>query len=183
MKDDLLEETIESSLVYDGDLLKVRRDKVSLPDGKSAIREYIRHPGAVVIIAFLENGNLLMERQFRYPLKRIFIEMPAGKIDSGEAPLQCAQRELLEETGFKAAHWREIATIHPCIGYSDEKLIYFHAENLTFCEKNTDEEEFIEHLELSLPDALKLMQDGAITDVKTVVGLFLAEKFAKGDLV
>ncbi|MBY0578347.1 MAG: NUDIX hydrolase [Burkholderiales bacterium] len=180
MKENLLEETIESSLVYDGDLLKVRRDNVKLPNGRSGIREYIRHPGAVVVIAFLENGKLLMERQFRYPLGRVFVEMPAGKIDSGEDPLQCAKRELLEETGFTAASWREITTVHPCIGYSDEKLIYFHAADLSFSGKNLDEEEFIEHMELSLTDALDGVKRGEITDVKTVVGLFWAEKIAKG---
>lgn len=180
MKENLLEETIESSLVYDGDLLKVRRDKVKLPNGRSGIREYIRHPGAVVVIAFLENGKLLMERQFRYPLGRVFVEMPAGKIDSGEDPLQCAKRELLEETGFTAASWREITTVHPCIGYSDEKLIYFHAADLSFSGKNLDEEEFIEHMELSLTDALDGVKRGEITDVKTVVGLFWAEKIAEG---
>jgi len=178
---DLFEETLASDSVYDGVLLKVRRDQVRLPDGKESVREYITHPGAVVVIAFLPNGNLLLERQFRYPLGRTFIEMPAGKIDSGEDPLACARRELLEETGYEAESWREIATIHPCIGYSDEKLIYFLAENLSFSEKSLDEEEFIEHMELPLASALDLVRYGEITDVKTVVGLFWAEKIARGE--
>lgn len=175
---DLREETIDSSLVYDGALLKVNRDNVRLPDGNASVREYIRHPGAAVIIAFLDNGKLLLERQFRYPLQRVFIELPAGKIDAGEEPLQCAKRELLEETGFQAETWHEIATIHPCIGYSDERLIYFQAEKLSFKGKKTDDEEFIESMELDLHDALKLIEDGTISDGKTVVGLFLAEKFS-----
>lgn len=180
MSRDLLEETIDSSLVYDGALLKVRRDRVSLPNGKDAIREHIRHPGAVVVIAFLPNGNLLLERQFRYPLGRVFIELPAGKIDPGEAPLACAKRELLEETGYEAATWREVATLHPCIGYSDERLIYFYAENLSFSGKSPDEEEFIEHMELPLDEALALVKSGQISDAKTVAGLFWAEKISRG---
>ena len=103
-------------------------DQARLPDGKVAVREYIRHPGAVVIIPLLDNGELVLERQYRYPLQREFYELPAGKIDGGEDPLRCAQRELLEETGYTAESWRYIATLHPCIGYSDEKLIYYFAE-------------------------------------------------------
>ncbi len=176
----LSEERLESSLVYDGTLLKVRRDEVRLPDGKHAIREYIHHPGASVVIAFLDNGYLLLERQFRYPLNRVFIEMPAGKMDPGETPLQCARRELLEETGYVAEHWREIATLHPCIGYSDERLVYFLARNLSFSRKNTDEGEHIEHVELPLRDALEMVGKGEITDIKTITGLFWAEKMQGG---
>lgn len=176
----LLEEKIDSNLVYDGKLLRVRLDKVRLPDGRSAFREYVRHPGAVVVIAFLANGNLLLERQFRYPLDRVFVELPAGKIDPGEDPLSCARRELLEETGYEASIWREIATLHPCIGYSDEKLIYFHAQGLNYSGKRLDEEEFIEHFELPLEEALECVRRGEISDAKTVSGLFWAERIANG---
>lgn len=179
MSRDLLEEQIESTLVYDGQLLKVRRDKVRLPDGKEGFREYFRHPGAVVIIAFLPNGNLLLERQFRYPLDRVFIELPAGKIDAGEDPLACAKRELLEETGFSASRWRELASLHPCIGYSDEKLVYFHARDLVYSGKKLDDEEYIEHFELPLEEALEYVRRGEITDNKTVSGLFWAERILK----
>lgn len=179
MSRDLLEEEIESSLVYDGMLLKVRRDRVRLPDGREGVREYFRHPGAVVVIAFLPNGNLLLERQYRYPLDRVFIELPAGKIDPGEDVLACAMRELLEETGFEASTWREVATLHPCIGYSDEKLVYFHAQELVYSGRKLDEEEFIEHFELPLEEALEYVRRGEITDNKTVSGLFWAERIAK----
>jgi len=101
----LIESEIESETVFDGVLLEVRKDRVRLPDGKESLREYIVHPGAVVILAFLDNGNLLFERQFRYPLRRVFLELPAGKIDPGEAMLDTARRELLEETGYIASDW------------------------------------------------------------------------------
>lgn len=178
---DLFEKRIESSLVYSGALLKVKQDRVRLPDGREGCREYINHPGASVIIAFLENGSLLLERQFRYPLNRVFVEMPAGKIDRGESPLECARRELLEETGYEAETWREVATLHPCIGYSDERLVYFEARGLKYSRRNTDDEEFIESFELPLDTALEQVRDGLITDAKTVAGLLWAEKIAKGE--
>ncbi len=172
----LRESRIDTALVYDGGLLKVRRDLVKLPDGKQAFREYIRHPGASVVIAINADGNLLMVRQFRYPLDRTFLELPAGKIDPGETPLECARRELREETGYEAGEFREIATVHPCIGYSDERLVYFIAENLVHAGKQTDEEEFLENVEISLDEALGMVRRGEISDGKTVSGLFWAEK-------
>ncbi len=176
----LRESRIDSALVYDGGLLKVRRDSVKLPDGNLAFREYIRHPGASVIIAINPHGNLLMVRQFRYPLDRTFLELPAGKIDPGETPLECARRELREETGYEASDFREIATVHPCIGYSDERLVYFIAENLSHAGKQTDEEEFLENVEISLGDALEMVRCGEISDGKTVSGLFWAERILSG---
>ena len=115
----LIETTIQTERVFEGALLKVNRDEVMLPNGKTSIREYITHPGAVVIVAFLDNGNLLFERQFRYPLKKVFLELPAGKIDAGEEILDTAKRELLEETGYVANAWRYIGVMHPCTGYAD----------------------------------------------------------------
>jgi len=178
---DLAETPVSSVSVYDGDLLHVRRDQACLPDGKIAVREYITHPGAVVIIPLLDNGDLVMERQHRYPLHQDFYELPAGKIDGGEDPLLCAQRELLEETGYTAGSWRYIATLHPCIGYSDEKLIYYLAGKLTFTTANLDEGEHLEVLTLSLDNALDWIKTGKITDNKTVCGLFWAEKLLRGE--
>ncbi|MDN5752432.1 MAG: NUDIX hydrolase [Nitrosospira sp.] len=178
---DLTEKTISSRNVFDGDLLHVRADQARLPDGKVRVREYITHPGAVVIIPLLDNGELVLERQHRYPLHRDFYELPAGKIDSGEDPLLCAQRELLEETGYTAESWRHITTLHPCIGYSDEKLIYYLAKGLTFEGAALDEGEHLEAFTLTLITALEWVKTGKITDNKTVSGLFWAEKVLCGD--
>jgi ADP-ribose pyrophosphatase len=177
---DLTERPISGELVYDGKLLQVRRDKVRLPDGATAEREYIRHPGAVVIIALLETGELLMERQFRYPLGRDMIELPAGKIDPGEPPLDTAKRELLEETGYSASEWRHLATIHLAIGYSDEHIEIFLARQLTRSEAKLDAEEFLEVFALSLASALEWVREGRITDAKTLSALLWAEKVLEG---
>jgi ADP-ribose pyrophosphatase len=177
---DLTERTLSSEVIYDGKLLHVRRDKVRLPDGAVAEREYIRHPGAVVIIALLDTGELVMERQFRYPLARDMIELPAGKIDPGEPPLATAQRELLEETGYQASEWAHLATIHLAIGYSDEHIEIFLAKGLTQRQAKLDDEEFLEVFSLSLATALEWVRDGKITDAKTLSGLLWAEKALQG---
>ena len=178
---DLTETTVSSRNVYDGELLHVRADRARLPDGKVAVREYITHPGAVVIIPLLDNGELVLERQHRYPLHRDFYELPAGKIDRGEDPLQCAQRELLEETGYSAKKWRYITTLYPCIGYSDEKLLYYLAEDLTFTSASLDDGEHIEVFTLTLAAAVDWVRTGKITDNKTVSGLLWAEKVLRGE--
>lgn len=178
---DLTETRISSVRVFDGHLLQVHADQVSLPDGKQMVREYITHPGAVVIIPLLDNGELVLERQHRYPLHRDFYELPAGKIDPGEDPLACAQRELLEETGYIAASWRYLATLHPCIGYSDEKLVYYLAQGLVFQSASLDDGEHLEVFTLTLADALEWVKAGKITDNKTVSGLFWAEKVLSGE--
>lgn len=175
---DLSETGLDSELVFDGKLLKVRRDTVRLPDGNLATREYINHPGAVVVLALCEGNRLLFERQHRYPLHRDFIEFPAGKIDPGEDSLDCAKRELLEETGYVAGCWSYLTTIHPCIGYSDEKLVYYLARDLEHRGSQLDHDEFLETFTLPLSDALEQLRAGLITDVKTVAGLFWAEKIA-----
>ena len=178
---DLTETTVSSRSVYDGELLHVRADRARLPDGKVAVREYITHPGAVVIIPLLDNGELVLERQHRYPLHRDFYELPAGKIDRGEDPLQCAQRELLEETGYSAKKWRYITTLYPCIGYSDEKLLYYLAEDLTFTSASLDDGEHLEVFTLTLAAAVDWVRTGKITDNKTVSGLLWAEKVLRGE--
>lgn len=128
--DPLAEHMLTSEQVFRGRLLDVRRDRVSLPDGSEAVREYIHHPGAVVVVAVLDDGQLLFERQFRYPLHRAFLELPAGKLDSAEEPAACAQRELREETGYTAQTWKYLGVMHPCIGYSDERIEIFFAHGL-----------------------------------------------------
>jgi ADP-ribose diphosphatase len=175
-RDPLKETALSSEVVFSGIFLHVCRDKVECPDGREAIREYLRHPGAVVIIPVLDDGRLLFERQFRYPLGRAFIEFPAGKIDAGEAPLSCAIRELEEETGYRAEHWTHLGVMHPCIGYSDEKIEIYLAKGLTYVGYNWDEGEFLEFVEMAPQEATDAVLDGVITDAKTITALYWAER-------
>lgn len=171
---DPLEETqLRSESVFSGVLLDVRRDVVRLPDGTQAVREYIRHPGAVVVIAVLPNGHLLFERQHRYPLHKAFLELPAGKIDAGEDDLTCARRELREETGYVAQYWEHLGVMHPCIGYSDERIEVFMARDLTELDHARDPGEFLEILSMAAEDAEQAVLDGRITDGKTICALFM----------
>lgn len=178
---EFIEETIASEQVFDGRLLKVFADRVRLPDGHESTREIIRHQGAVVVIAVLDNGKLLFERQFRYPLRRVFLELPAGKIDAGEHILDTARRELREETGYWAKLWRHLGVMHPAIGYSDERIEIFWAQGLSFVGADPDHGEILEIVELSLADALLAVRDGEITDAKTVSALLWAEKTLSGE--
>jgi len=181
MQDEQLIETqLSSEQVFSGKLLKVNVDRVRLPDGTHSVREHILHPGAVVILAALDNGKLLFERQFRYPLGQVFLELPAGKIDADEHPLDTARRELREETGHKAKSWRHLGSMHPCIGYSNERIEYFLASGLTFIGSALEPGEFLEVIEMPLADALLAVRDGEITDGKTITGLFWAGKIFSG---
>lgn len=177
---DLTEKQLSSSSVYDGRLLHVREDRVMLPNGNTATREYIVHPGAVVVVPLMDDCDVLMVRQFRYPLNREFYELPAGKIDPGEDVLTCGQRELLEETGYAAQSWRFLTTIHPCIGYSDERILLYLAQELSEYGHRRDEDEFLENVRLPLVTAMEWVRDGRISDVKTIIGLFWAEKIRQG---
>ena len=173
----LLETQISTLTVFKGQLLQVCKDQVLLPNGMESVREYVVHPGAVVILAFLDNGNLLFERQFRYPLRQVFLELPAGKIDSGEAILETARRELLEETGYIASEWCHVGKIHPCIGYSDERIEIFIAQGLRLIsEKRLDHNEFLDVIELSPVAAKEAVWNGLITDAKTISSLFWLDR-------
>ncbi|MDO8177355.1 MAG: NUDIX hydrolase [Undibacterium sp.] len=172
----LAEIQVEKKLVYQGSFLTVEKDTVSLPDGKHVSREYIKHPGAVVILPLFDDGTVLLERQFRYPLNQVFFEFPAGKIDLNEDPLLCAQRELREETGYTATDWRYLCTIHNAIAYSDEHLDIFLARGLIAGEAKLDDEEFLETFVATVSDVMDWVKSGTITDVKTVIGAFWLDK-------
>lgn len=177
----LLERLLKSEQVFRGKLLDVRRDNVLLPDGGESTREYIVHPGAVVIIAILDDGRLLFERQYRYPVGRVFLELPAGKIDPGEDIAVTARRELLEETGHEASTWRHLGVMHPCIGYSDERIEIFLARGLQHVSaQKLDHGEFLDVLAMPLTDALDAVRRGELTDAKTITALFWAEKILTG---
>jgi ADP-ribose pyrophosphatase len=164
---------LASERIFDGTLLHVRRDKILLPNQRTSVREYINHPGAAVIVPVLQDGALLLERQYRYPLRDEIIEFPAGKLDSGEEPLATAQRELLEETGYRAETWHALGKIHPLPAYSDETIYCFVAENLTHEQICRDDDEFLELLSVA-PSALSAaIRSGKITDAKTICAFFM----------
>ncbi|UTH73131.1 NUDIX domain-containing protein [Chromobacterium sp. IIBBL 290-4] len=168
---DLFEKQLSTEVVHQGGFLKVHRDKVALPDGKEAEREYILHPGAVAVLALTDDEQLIVERQYRYPAGREFIEIPAGKIDPNEPPESTAKRELLEETGYTAQEWLHLGTAYPCIGYSNEKISYYLARRLTLSERQLDDGEFLEVLTLPLREVMDMSLDGRICDSKSIVGL------------
>jgi len=170
--DHLIEVKLDSTDVYRGHLLHIKSDRIRLPDGSEGTREYILHPGATMIIPILPNGKLLMERQYRYPIGEVMLEFPAGKLDPGEEALATAKRELLEETGYRAANWEWLAGIHPVISYSTERIEIFLATGLTLERPQLDAGEFLETLALDFADAFVRMQAGKITDGKTIIGLY-----------
>jgi ADP-ribose pyrophosphatase len=174
---DLTEHYVSGGLVFDGNLLKVYRDTVRLPDGTTGQREYIRHPGAVAVVALFDDGAVLLERQFRYPQRRTFIEVPAGKLEPGEPPLDTARRELLEETGYQAAEWQHLGVVHTTIGYSDETIQLFLARRLTAGERQLDAGEFLEVLKLPFAEAIAMVGDGRITDSKSIAALLWVKVF------
>jgi len=172
----LAEKKISGEGVYDGIFLKMKRDIVSLPDGQYAVREYLEHPGAVAILAILDDGRVLLERQYRYPIAQAVIEIPAGKLNTGEDPLLCAQRELQEETGYTAKHWSKIRRIHPVISYSTEFIDIYLAEGLSPGPARLDEEEFLDVFASPLEELLNWVETGKITDVKTIISTYWLER-------
>lgn len=177
---DLIETLISSAPVLNGGMMKVKRDQVRLPSGNQGQREYVLHPGAVLIVPILDNGNLLLERQFRYPLNRVFTELPAGKIDPGENILKTGQRELQEETGYSAQEWIYLGHQHPCIGYATEVIHMFIAKGLIEGEPLNDADEALQLFEASLEDCLQMVADQEITDAKTIIALMWTEKYLQG---
>jgi ADP-ribose pyrophosphatase len=176
----LREVPLHSRLAYPGDLLKVHRDVVRCPDGHVTYREFVRHPGAVMIIALLDPEHVILERQFRYPLDRAFIEFPAGKRDAGEDPLACASRELLEETGYRARRWSHLGGFHNAIGYSDERIEVYLAGDLVLETARLDPGEVVEVFQAPWRQLDDWVRQGRITDVKTIVGVHWLERVMGG---
>jgi ADP-ribose pyrophosphatase len=176
---DLEEHCISSEVIASGGMLTVKRDQVRIPNGHQSQREYVIHPGAVIVIPILANGKLVFEKQFRYPLHQTFIELPAGKIDQGEDTLVTGQRELLEETGYQAKQWVKLGLQHPCIGYSNEVIHMYLAYELISGEHQRDEDESLAIFEMDLPQALSMVKSGLITDAKTMLALFFAENYLR----
>jgi ADP-ribose pyrophosphatase len=174
---DFTETPLSSKTVYRGRLLHVLEDEVRLPNGRVARRELIRHPGAAVMVPMPDPETVVLVRQFRYPLARHFYEVPAGKIDRGEEPIATAKRELREECGYEAGEWTHLATIHPCIGYADEKMEFYLARQLRDVGRAPDEDEFLEMVTVDFARALRWVKEGQITDQKTVIGLLWARYF------
>jgi ADP-ribose pyrophosphatase len=181
LKQKLLETTRESQLVFDGVLLKVHRDTVNLPSGYVSTREWIKHPGACAIIPLFENGDVMLIKQFRYPSKQVFYEVPAGKIDHNEPEERTASRELQEEAGLKAGNIFYIGHQYPCIGYSDEIIHYYLANNLKDVTSQTDDDEFVELCRVPFTEALDWARTGIISDAKTIIGLFKADHWIKNN--
>lgn len=173
---DLQETTLTSEPVYDGVLLHVRRDTVRLPDGETSVREWIEHPGASAVVPVFDDGTVVLLRQFRYPPRREFLEVPAGKFDEdGESAVDLARRELREEAGVEAERWTPLGKTYPGIGYSNEVIHLFLAEGLTEVEAGSDDDEFVEPVRMPLAEAVRMAKAGEILDGKSCVALLLAE--------
>lgn len=176
----LVEYMVSSQTIVSGGMLTVKRDQVRLPNGNTSQREYVIHPGAVVVVPMLPNGNVILEKQFRYALNKVFIELPAGKIDANEAILVTGQRELLEETGYTATEWTLLGHQHPCIGYSNEVIHMYMAQCLSAGAHQRDADETLEIFDLPFAQCLRMIQAGEITDAKSIVALYFAEKYLLG---
>lgn len=178
--DHLREDKLSGEQVYRGHFLDVRRDQISLPDGGKAQREYIVHPGAVMIVPMLDDGRLVVERQWRYPIERVMLEFPAGKLDAGEPPWQCAIRELIEETGYRAAEWARAGILHNAVAYSTEGIEVWFARGLTLGERKLDVGEFVEVSIASAEELDDLARRGELTDAKTLIGMLWLQNWRAG---
>ncbi|HRN74338.1 NUDIX hydrolase [Ottowia sp.] len=181
---DLTEHPLGSQELIHGDFLHAFRDQVRLPDGSTSYREYLRHPGAVMIIPLLEGEDgalqLVLERQYRYPIRQAIIEFPAGKLDEGEAPLVCAQRELLEETGYRAREWARAGLLHPTVSYSTEFIEIWFARGLSLGQRKLDEGEFLEVFTATPQQLHDWCREGRITDGKTLIGALWVQNTLNG---
>lgn len=164
----LKEEQEHSELLFKGNFLQVRRDRVRLPDGASATREYVVHPGAVVVVPLLDDGRVVLERQYRYPVGQVMIEFPAGKLDAGEDPLVCGQRELIEETGYRASEWAYAGRMHLAVAYSTEIIHVYFARGLQVGARKLDAGEFLDVFSATPQQLLDWCRDGSVTDAKTL---------------
>ncbi|SAK73593.1 MutT/NUDIX NTP pyrophosphatase [Caballeronia arationis] len=179
--DGLIEKTVESVTLHEGKFLTVKCDTVELPDGKHATREFVEHPGAVMILPLFDDGRVLLERQFRYPIGKVLVEFPAGKIDPNEDELTCAKRELQEETGYEAREWFFLTRIHPVISYSTEFIDLYLARGLIEGERKLDDGEFLETFIADQTQLADWVKSGRISDVKTIIGVFWLEKILSGE--
>ncbi len=175
----LIEKRLKSEPIYKGKLLDIYCDKVQLPDGTTSTREYTIHPGAVALVPVLPDGKIMLIRQFRYAVKKVMIEIPAGKLDPGEDYLITAKRELVEEIGYRVGKLTLLGEIDPCVGYSDEHMWICLAEDLVLMENNLDHDEFIELFPVTLNQAVVMATDGSITDVKTIIAILWTERYIK----
>lgn len=169
------EKTLNSQMVYDGRIVKVYKDDVELADGHKSFREVVRHSGGVVIIAFKDKNTILLVKQYRYPIAKTVLELPAGKLEKGEDPFEAAKRELEEETGYCANKWTDLGYINTSPGFSDEKLYLYLAQDLEFTQCHPDEGEIIQAIEYKYEDVLEMINNGEINDAKTICGIMRAD--------
>lgn len=168
---------ISENEIYKGKSIRFCIDTVRLPDGKETFQEILRHPGSVVILPLFEDGRILFLKQYRYIIDREIFELPAGKIEAGELPAATAERELMEETGYRSSSLESLGSIYPTPGYMDEKMHLFLARNLESGTMNQDADEFISTLSISVDKAFEMIKSGDIMDAKTIVSLFLAREY------
>ncbi|WP_297568706.1 NUDIX domain-containing protein [uncultured Anaerovibrio sp.] len=177
MYEDLIETKLESENIFDGNLLHVKKDKVRLPNGSEAYREWVKHPGAAAVIPYTDKGEIILVRQYRYPIDEVTLEIPAGKLDvAGEDPLECAKRELSEETGYMANEYTYLTKLATSVGFSDEVIYIYAAKGLKAGKQHTDEDEFINVVKVPLTEAVKMVLDGRINDGKSITAIFMLDR-------
>ena len=176
----MAESTLERQTVFEGKFLKVRRDLARLPDGATATREFVMHPGAAAMVPIGGDERILVERQFRYAMGQMYVEIPAGKIDAGETSIQTARRELLEETGYEAQQWAFLTRIHPAIGFSDEVMDIYLARDLSLRERAMDVDEILEIEWVTLGWMMDELRAGRLPDVKTQIAVHWLDRLFSG---